>query len=206
MRSVALSAELGLLGVASFEGVDSPTSVDLRTLIATELSAKRIPAVTFDPLRRVGSTLPPTLELLGDAILFGTGVDWPVESSLECGRTSLRVPFPIAIENAVGVALGGQQPLWPLQGDFNVDLSETIGFYAIVAIKRLKRLERFESSNLDRVLLAVPNACTTNAMSCILRNTGSQLRLIWRPVAALIGALDSEQWPNAAPAPDEAQT
>ena len=56
MRSVALSAELGLLGVASFEGVDSPTSVDLRTLIATELSAKRIPAVTFDPLRRVGST------------------------------------------------------------------------------------------------------------------------------------------------------
>ena len=200
--SVALSAELGLLGVASFEGVDSPTSVDLRTLIATELSAKRIPAVTFDPLRRVGSTLPPALELLGDAILFGTGADWPVESSLEGGRTSLRVPFPIAIENAVGVSLGGPQPLWPLQGDFNVDLSDTIGFYAIEAIKRLKRLERFESSNLDRVLLAVPNACTTNAMSCILRNTGTQLRLIWRPVAALIGALDSEEWPNAAPAPD----
>ena len=112
MRSVALSAEMGLLNAAGCEGLSKPHPIPNK--IFSELTSNRPPAILFDPHRRAGSRFLDTLETEG-APIFGTGVDWPPEASLDHGGTSLRIPLVLALTQAIQIKMQEKAPTWPLR-------------------------------------------------------------------------------------------
>jgi hypothetical protein len=193
MRSVALSAEMGLLNAAGWEGLTKPHPVPQK--IFSELTPNRPPAILFDPHRRAGSRFLDILETEG-APIFGTGVDWPPEASLDHGGTSLRIPLVLALTQAIQIKMQEKAPTWPLRREYldsppaAVEITDAVGFYTLRALERLKSRP---TSDVERVILAVPNCSTSDAMSRILRGTTGRLRLIWRPVATLLGALASDK-------------
>ncbi len=157
-----------------------------------------LPALLIDPVRSTRGQPVTMVESAGEWPLLGTGMDWPPGASFAKHLGSLRIPLALMLAN-LGYDEKGISSNLRLAADWRVHLSDgsqcsldpctVIGRYGAASEGELS-LRR--SGKPERLVFSVPNATTHHEMSAILRSAGGRVRLIWRPVAALLAALDDK--------------
>jgi hypothetical protein len=190
-RSVGISLDHGLAGAAVIEGVTRPRSAALAA--DSRLARPAAPALLFDPTSRRGARTGVRLEQAGETPLIGAGLDWPAASGFGGGLACPRVPIPLAISHICGTDAAVLQAGWPFEHRRGSEptvmaLEEILGRFLEYAADEV---QGWSGSDAPRLVAAVPNAMPLRGMTSVIRAAGGKVRLIWRPVAALIGALDA---------------
>jgi hypothetical protein len=185
--SVGLSGELGLLASAVVSG-DRVPRIDKDSNLQ-DLVAPVPPALVFDA---VGSARHNRIERAGESPVAGLGLDWPPEATICGGAGCRRVPLALLTAFVAHSHNGEKSAGWPIVGARHGETSETlphevaIGSYLARCADRVK--ERY--AKCQRVIAPVANATPLRAMTQVLKASGGRARLIWRPVAALISAIE----------------
>lgn len=190
-RSVGISLDHGLAGAAVIEGATRPKFAVLAA--DSRLARPAAPALLFDPTSRRGARIGARLEQAGETPIIGAGLDWPAASGFAGGIACPRVPIPLAISHICGTDAAVLQAGWPFEHRQGSEptvmaLEEVLGRFLEYAADEV---QGWTGSDAPRLVAAVPNAMPLRGMTSVIRAAGGKVRLIWRPVAALIGALDA---------------
>jgi hypothetical protein len=188
MDSVGLSAELGLLGPSLVIGERAPRREHDEVL--TQLAPPVPPALVIDTLGPRGCTY--RIEDGFETPVVGIGIDWPHSATLYGGAGSRRLPLPLLIARSSESPMGTAGDHWSVgsgRQQLHVDSvphEVAVGHYLAQCAERLAA----HRPTYQRMVFPVPNAMSLRAMTAILKSAGNRARLIWRPVAALISAID----------------
>lgn len=186
--SVGFGGELGLLKAARVGGVRTPkvmTDGGLPPLVTP------IPAALV--VDTANNASPERLERSDESPVIGSGLDWPLAATVMGGTGALRIPLPLILAHMVAGGHSSADCGWRVSDagralpERRLSLDRCLATYLTHATDRLVET----GVPVTRSIFAVPNAMPLADMSKVLQSTGRRVRLIWRPVAALIGAINS---------------
>ena len=189
-HSVGIGAEFGLVLPALVTGERMPrlTSTPNSRGSLEKLVPDVPPALVIDEVGPIGAR--ERLERPDESPLIGTGIDWPLAATLMGGAGSLRVPLPLVL---AWLSEAESNQTWRTNAGgwrSNPEHSPIDRLLATYLKRSAERL-RVSSASADRVVVGVPNAMSLATMTRVLNVTGRSARFVWRPVAALISAIQS---------------
>lgn len=195
VRSVGICLEFGLAGAAEVGGTSRPRAAVPFTGRGQYRPAA--PALLFDPSLRGPSLLGSRLEQEGETPLIGAGLDWPESSGFGGGLACRRVPIPLAVSHACNADAAVPAVGWPVEHQQGasakgVALEDAVGRFLGHAMDEVQADPTGQTDTVSRLIAAVPNAMPLRGMTAVIRAAGGKARLIWRPVATLIAALEEQ--------------
>lgn len=195
VRSVGICLEFGLPGAAEVGGTSRPRAAVPFTGRGQYRPAA--PALLFDPSLRGPSLLGSRLEQEGETPLIGAGLDWPESSGFGGGLACRRVPIPLAVSHACNADAAVLAVGWPVEHQQGasakgVALEDAVGRFLGHAMDEVQADPTGQTDTVSRLIAAVPNAMPLRGMTAVIRAAGGKARLIWRPVATLIAALEEQ--------------